>query len=180
LEEGVKFIETKLKGAYILELEKRGDERGFFARTWCQHEFQEHGLVAEVVQQNTSVSKFKGTLRGMHFQIAPHQETKLIRCTKGALYDVIIDLRPDSETYKQWIGVELTEENYKMLFVPKDFAHGFITLLDDTEATYLVSTFYAPEAESGIRYNDPAFGIQWPVPVTTISDKDNSWPDFTG
>lgn len=174
----MKFIETELSGAYVLELEKHGDERGFFARMWCQHEFEEHGLVAEVVQQNTSVSKFKGTLRGMHYQVAPHQETKLVRCTKGALFDVIIDLRPDSSTYKQWLGIELTEDSYKMLYVPRDFAHGFITLVDDTEVTYLVSAFYAPEAERGIRYNDPQFGIQWPGKVTTISDKDASWPTY--
>jgi dTDP-4-dehydrorhamnose 3,5-epimerase len=172
----VKFIETELPGAYILELEKRGDERGFFARTWCQHEFEEHGLVAEVVQQNTSVSKYKGTLRGMHYQVAPQQETKLVRCTKGALFDVIIDLRPDSNTYNQWLGVELTEDNYKMLYVPKDFAHGFITLQDNTEVTYLVSAFYAPDAERGIRYNDPKIGIKWPGTVSTLSDKDASWP----
>lgn len=176
----MKFIETELPGAYILELEKRGDERGFFARTWCQHEFEEHGLVADVVQQNTSVSKYKGTLRGMHYQVAPHRETKLVRCTKGSLFDVIIDLRPDSSTYKQWLSVELTEDNYKMLYVPRDFAHGFITLSDDTEATYLVSAFYAPDAERGIRYNDPQFGIQWPGTVHTISDKDASWPLFQG
>ncbi|MFH2129147.1 MAG: dTDP-4-dehydrorhamnose 3,5-epimerase [bacterium] len=174
----MKFTETQLKGAFILELEKRGDDRGFFARTWCQHEFQDHGLAAEVVQQNISVSKDTGTLRGMHYQIAPHQETKLIRCSKGALYDVIIDLRPDSATYKQWLAFELTQDNYKMVYVPKDFAHGFMTLADDTEATYLVSAFYAPNAERGIRYNDSAFGIHWPLPVTTISDKDNTWPDY--
>ncbi len=176
----MKFIETELRGAYVLELEMRGDERGFFARTWCRQEFEDHGLVAEVVQQNTSVSRFRGTLRGMHFQAAPDQETKLVRCTKGALYDVIIDLRPESPTYKKWLGVELNEDNYRMFYVPRDFAHGFLTLSDNTEATYLVSAFYAPQSEGGIRYDDPAIGIQWPAAISTISDKDASWPDFQG
>ena len=172
------FNETKLAGAYILDLQKHEDERGFFARTFCQKELEAHGLISDVAQANTSLSRSRGTLRGMHFQKSPHEETKLIRCTRGALYDVIIDLRPDSATYKQWVGVELTADNYRMLFVPRNFAHGFITLADDTEANYLVSQFYAPGSELGIRWNDPAFDIQWPIDVAVISEKDANWPDF--
>ena len=172
------FNETKLKGAFILDLEKRGDERGFFARVFCRNEFEAHGLNPFVAQANTSLSRVKGTLRGMHFQRAPHQEAKLVRCTRGALLDVIIDLRPDSPTFKQWVGVELTSENNRMLYVPEGFAHGFQTLVDDTEVTYLVSEFYAPDSEGGVRYNDPVFGIDWPLEPTVLSDKDRNWPDF--
>lgn len=172
------FTETKLKGAYIVDLEKREDERGFFARGWCQNEFEAHGLAPRVVQANISYNKKRGTLRGMHYQIAPYEETKLVRCTRGALYDVIVDLRPTSPSYKQWFGVELTADNYKMLYVPEGFAHGFITLQDETEATYQVSQFYTPGSERGLRYNDPAFGIEWPAEVQVISEKDKSWPDY--
>lgn len=172
------FTETKLKGAFILEIKKIEDERGFFGRTWCQKEMEEHGLNPRVVQANMSYNKRKGTLRGMHFQVSPYEETKLIRCTKGAIYDVIIDLRPDSPTYKQWIGVELTEQNYKMLYVPERFAHGFLTLEDHTEVSYQVTQFYTPGSESGIRWNDPAFGIEWPVPVKLVSGKDSVHPDY--
>lgn len=172
------FSETKLDGAYILDLEKYEDERGFFARAFCQEEFEEHDLNPVVAQTNISLSKHKGTLRGMHYQVAPHQEAKLVRCTAGALYDVIIDLRPDSSTYTEWVGVELTRENHRMLYVPEGFAHGFITLADDTEVTYQVSEFYAPGAERGVRYDDPAFDIEWPIPVEVISEKDKHWDDF--
>ena len=172
------FTETKLAGAYLIELEKRGDERGFFARAWCRNEFEQHGLVSRLVQVNLSSNNKAGTLRGMHYQKAPDEETKLIRCTRGALYDVIIDLRPDSPTYKEWLGVELTAGNHRMLYVPKNFAHGFQTLEDDTEAIYQVSQFYAPQSEGGVRWNDPAFGIEWPLPAQVISDKDQNWPDF--
>lgn len=174
------FTETKLKGAYIIEIEKREDERGFFARGWCQNEFEAHGLVSRVVQANISYNKKRGTLRGMHYQIAPYEETKLVRCTRGALFDVIVDLRPASPTYRQWYGVELTAENYKMLFVPEGLAHGFITLQDETEATYQVSQFYTPGSERGLRYNDPSFKIEWPAEVQVISEKDKSWPDYAG
>jgi dTDP-4-dehydrorhamnose 3,5-epimerase len=174
----MKFTETKLKGAFVVEIEKLTDDRGFFARSWCQKEFEAHGLTSRVVQSNVSFNRKKGTLRGMHYQIAPFQESKLIRCTRGAIYDVIIDLRPDSFTYKQWIGVELTANNFTLFFVPEDFAHGFITLMDDTEITYQVSQFYTPGSEKGIRFNDPAFNIQWPLDVSVISDKDCGWPDF--
>lgn len=173
------FTETRLKGSYIIEPEKREDERGFFARSWCQREFEQHGLVPCVVQANISYNRKQGTLRGMHYQMAPHAETKLVRCTRGALYDVIVDVRPDSPTYKQWIGVELTADNYKMLYVPEGFAHGFVTLADETEATYQVTQFYTPGAERGLRYNDPTFAIEWPVEVAVISGKDASWQDFS-
>ncbi|MDX2249320.1 MAG: dTDP-4-dehydrorhamnose 3,5-epimerase [Bacteroidia bacterium] len=175
----MKFTETKLKGAFIVEPTPFQDDRGMFARFYCQREFEEHGLNPAVVNTNVSRSRYKGTLRGMHFQRSPWAECKLVRCTRGALLDVIIDLRPDSPTFKEWIGVELTADNYKMLFVPEGFAHGFMTLVDDTEATYQVSQFYAPKFEGGLKYNDPAFGIEWPMEPTVISDKDARWPDFS-
>jgi dTDP-4-dehydrorhamnose 3,5-epimerase len=171
--------ETKLKRAFVIEPEKRTDERGFFARVWCRREFEAHGLATNIVQSNVSVSKKAGTLRGMHYQKAPFEEAKLIRCTKGAIYDVIIDLRPTSSTYTQWIAEELTEHNYRMLYVPEGFAHGFQSLTDDVEVFYHVSQFYSPEAERGIRWNDPQFGIQWPeIGTRIISDKDRNWPDY--
>lgn len=176
----MKFHETELKGAFIIEPEKRADDRGFFARSWCQKEFEQHGLVPRVVQANISNNKYKATLRGMHYQASPYEETKLVRCTRGAVYDVIIDVRPDSPTYRRWIGVELTASNYKMLYVPEGFAHGFQTLEDDTEVIYQVSQFYTPSAERGIRWNDPLFQIKWLTPVETISEKDANWPDFAG
>ncbi len=172
------FKETNLKGAFIIEIEKKVDNRGFFARTWCRKEFEAHDLNSQLFQANVSFSKRKGTLRGMHYQVAPYEESKLVRCTNGAIFDVIIDLRPDSPTYKQWLGVELTSENYKILFVPEKFAHGFQTLEDNAEVIYQVSQFYSPESERGIRYNDPAFGIKWPIGVQVISDKDKSCPDY--
>lgn len=174
------FNETELKGAFIVDLEQRADNRGFFARTWCQHEFAQQGMVARIVQANMSYNIHKGTLRGMHFQNAPYMETKLVRAVRGAIYDVIIDLRADSPTYKRWIGVELTADNRRALFVPEGFAHGFQTLTDDADVMYQVSEFYTPGAEGGLRYNDSAFDIQWPLPVSVISDKDASWADFQG
>ncbi len=173
------FRETELKGAFIIELEKLEDARGFFARAWCQKEFEAHGLTARLVQCNLSFNKKRGTLRGMHYQAAPYEEVKLVRCTRGAVYDVIIDLRPESPTYKQWLGVELTADNYKMLYVPEGFAHGYQTLTDDAEVFYQVSQFYTPASERGVRWDDPAFGIEWPETDTRIiSDKDESWPDY--
>lgn len=173
------FKETKLKGAFIVEIEPREDERGFFSRTWCKNEFEKHGLKSELVQCNLSYNKKRGTLRGMHYQDEPYRETKLVRCTKGALYDVIIDLRENSETYKQWIGIELTEDNCKALYVPEGFAHGFQTLVDDTYAFYQVTEFYTPGAEKGIRWNDPQFDIKWPEETKRIiSVKDQNWGDF--
>ena len=174
----MKFHNTELEGAYIIELEKLEDSRGFFARTFCQKELEDHGLAPTVAQANVSFNAKAGTLRGMHYQLAPYEETKLIRCTRGALYDVIIDLRPDSATYKRSIGVELTVKNYKMLYVPANFAHGFITLEDNTEAIYFVSEFYTPGSERGLRWDDHQFNIKWPRSIDVISEKDASWPDF--
>jgi dTDP-4-dehydrorhamnose 3,5-epimerase len=173
------FTETKLAGAFIIDIEKREDQRGFFARSWCQHEFEACGLISRLVQMNLSFNPKQGTLRGMHYQIAPHAEAKVIRCTRGAIYDVIIDLRPSSPTYTQWIGVTLTADNYKMLYVPEQFAHGYQTLEDRTEVTYQVSQFYAPTFERGARYDDPVFGIVWPTAVRVISDKDKTWPSYS-
>jgi len=172
------FEETPLKGAFVIRLKQLEDERGFFARSYCQKEFEDHGLTARILQANVSYNKKRGTLRGMHYQISPYEETKLVRCTRGAIYDVIIDLRKDSPTYKQWFGIELNSENHTMLFVPESFGHGFQTLADHTEVTYMVSQFYTPGSERGIRWNDPAFGIQWPANVQVISSKDANWDDY--
>jgi dTDP-4-dehydrorhamnose 3,5-epimerase len=174
------FVETKLKGVYIIELEKREDHRGFFARGWDEKMLEQHGLTGRVVQQNITFSKIKGTIRGLHYQKAPHQEMKYVRCTRGSIFDVIVDLRPYSATFKQWLGVKLTMDDYKVLYVPKDFAQGFQSLEDNSEMTYLVSEIYVPAAEMGIRYNDPSIGIEWPLLVSMISEKDTNWPDFSG
>jgi dTDP-4-dehydrorhamnose 3,5-epimerase len=173
------FKETRLKNAFIIELEKIVDDRGFFSRAWCQKEFEAKGLNSNVVQCNLAFNISKGTLRGMHYQIAPHEEAKIVRCIRGKVYDVIIDLRPESATYLQWIGVELSSKNRKMLYVPEKFAHGYLTLADNTELFYQVSHFYAPESESGFRWNDPTINIKWPqTNGLIITDKDKNWPDF--
>lgn len=172
------FQETKLKGACVIDIQRIEDERGFFARSWCKKEFAAERLVNRVVQTNISYNKKKGTLRGMHYQRAPYEEAKLVRCTAGAIFDVIVDLRLESPTYKQWIGVELTSKNHRMLYVPENFAHGFQTLEDNTEVTYHVSQFYTPDAEKGLRYNDPAIAIEWPLEVEAISTKDGSWVGY--
>jgi dTDP-4-dehydrorhamnose 3,5-epimerase len=175
------FEQTRLSGAFFVDLERREDSRGFFARTWCANEFADHGLTTEVVQANISFNPRQGTLRGMHFQRAPHAETKLVRCTRGAIYDVVVDLRRDSDTYKEWVGVELSADNRRALFVPEGFAHGYQTLVPDAEVFYQVSEYYTPGAEGGVRWDDPAFGIEWPDPDDAfLSDKDRSWPDFSG
>jgi dTDP-4-dehydrorhamnose 3,5-epimerase len=175
------FRETRLKGAFVIEMERREDHRGSFARTWCAEEFRSHGLNISMVQGNTAHSKVRGTLRGMHMQKAPYGEAKLIRCIRGTIYDVMLDVRPDSATFKEWVSVELDEKSNLMLFVPEGFAHGYQTLRDDTEVFYLVSQFYSPECETGVRYDDPAFRINWPIrDVALISEKDRSWPDFLG
>jgi len=175
------FSETKLSGAYVIDLAKIEDNRGFFARAWCERELAERHLETRIAQCNISFNRHKATVRGMHFQRAPHEEVKLIRCIRGALFDVIIDLRPDSTTFSRWAGFELSASNRRMLYVPRGFAHGFQTLEDDTETFYMVSEFYTPAAEAGVRWDDPAFGIEWPLgSPTEISDKDASWPDFTG
>ncbi|MBU0996136.1 MAG: dTDP-4-dehydrorhamnose 3,5-epimerase [Proteobacteria bacterium] len=174
----MKFIETPLRDAYIIELEPLSDERGFFARSWCQKEMLDKGLNTDMVQCNVSYNKLAGTLRGMHYQDSPHEEIKLVRCTNGSIYDVIIDLRPDSPTFKKWFGVQLSRQNLKMLYIPKLFAHGFLTLEDDTEVFYQMSEFYYPECAKGIRWNDTLFNIEWPEDVCTISDKDQTYQDF--
>ena len=170
------FTQTKLKGAFIIDLEPRQDRRGFFARTFCAKEFEAHGLKPAVAQCNLSFNHKKGTLRGMHYQIPPAAETKLIRCTQGAIYDVIVDMRPESPTYLQHIGVELTAENRRALYVPEMFAHGYQALSDGAEVIYQVGEFYTPGYERGMRYNDPALKIDWPLPVSEISQKDAAWP----
>jgi dTDP-4-dehydrorhamnose 3,5-epimerase len=174
----MKFIETKLKGAYIIELEPIQDERGYFARGFCVREFEKFGLSPCIVQCNISYNKKKGTLRGMHYQKEPFSEIKTVRCFKGAIFDVIIDLRENSSTFMQWQGVELTEANKKMLYIPKGFAHGFITLEDETQLYYHVSEYFNPKSERGIRYNDSAFNIKWPIKPVIISGKDLNLEDF--
>lgn len=172
----MKFTETPLAGAFVVDLDRRGDERGFFARAFCAREFAEHGIEMTIVQANMSLSADIGTLRGLHFQREPAQEAKFVRTVAGSLYDVIVDNRPDSATYLQAFGVELSAENGRALYVPKGFAHGFLTLQPDTMASYLVDEFYTPGVEGGYRYDDPALGIDWPGPVNVISDKDAAWP----
>jgi dTDP-4-dehydrorhamnose 3,5-epimerase len=172
------FKETDLKGAYIIEIEPRQDERGYFARSFCQNEFKEKSLNPCVAQSNASYSKKKGTLRGLHYQVAPYEEAKLIRCTRGAIFDVIIDLRPQSPTFCQWFAAELSEENCKMLYVPEGFAHGYQVLKDETSVFYQVSEFYHPECERGVRWDDSSFGIKWPISKAIISLKDRQLPDF--
>lgn len=172
------FNPTPLHGAYTIDLEKRGDDRGFFARVFCEKEFGDHRLANHFVQVNNSLSSKKGTLRGMHYQLPPFAEVKVLRCLKGALYDVIVDLRPDSPTFKKWFGAELTAENRRMMYVPQGFAHGLLTLTDETEVLYFVSSFYSPEKERGLRYNDPAIGIVWPIEPVEVSQKDRNWPDI--
>jgi dTDP-4-dehydrorhamnose 3,5-epimerase len=172
------FTPTELVGAFVIDIQRFDDNRGFFARTWAQDEFERHGLVSQVVQMNLSYNRTRGTLRGMHFRYPPYAETKLVRCVRGAILDVIIDIRPDSPTYKCWISVELTAENRRALYIPEGFAHGFQTLVGDVEVMYQVSQPYMPSAEGGVRYNDPAFGIIWPLQPTEISLKDMQWPDF--
>ena len=175
------FIATKLPGAFVIEPERFADERGFLACAWSARAFTEHNLSAPFVECNISYNRRRGTLRGMHFQRAPHAQAKLVRCTRGAIYDVIIDLRPDAPTFKQWLGVELTAENRRMLYVPEAFAHGFQTLTDDTELYYQMSDVYAPECAAGVRWNDPAFGIEWPDndgQARIIIARDEQYPDF--
>jgi dTDP-4-dehydrorhamnose 3,5-epimerase len=172
------FRETRLSGAYLIDLELHQDDRGFFARTWCRREFEDHGLNSPVVQTNVSLTRRKGSLRGMHYQAEPYGEAKLLRCTRGAIHDVIIDLRRDSPTRGEWIAEELTENNHRMLYVPEGFAHGFQTLTDDAEVTYHMMEFHTPSAARGVRYDDPAFGIEWPLPVTEITARDRVWPDW--
>ena len=172
------FTETKLKGAFIIEPERLVDERGFFARTWCHREFAARGLNPRLVQMSIVFSKKKGTLRGMHYQVAPYEEVKIARCTRGAIYDVIIDLRPESPTFKESVGVILSAENRTMLYVPERFAQGYQTLEDDTEVLYQMSEFYVPECARGVRWNDSAFAIEWPPAERIIVERDQNYPDF--
>ena len=172
------FTETGLRGVFIVELELRKDNRGFFARTFCAKEFEAQGLKPTVAQCNLSFNYRKGTLRGMHYQMAPHAETKLVRCTRGAIYDAIADLRPDSATYLSQITIELTAENRQALYIPEGFAHGFQTLTDETEVIYQMGEFYTPGSAYGLRYDDPALAIDWPLPISEISDRDLAWPLF--
>jgi dTDP-4-dehydrorhamnose 3,5-epimerase len=176
----MKFEATHLKGVWEISLEPIGDERGYFARAFCRREFEAHGIDPTVVQCNTSFNRQARTLRGMHWQVDPAAETKMVRCIRGALYDVVVDLRPDSPTYLQHFGIELTADNGKMLFVPGHFAHGFLTLEPDTQAFYMTGAFYAPECERGVRYDDPALKIDWPVQPEIVSEKDLGWPPFSG
>ncbi|MFO0902210.1 MAG: dTDP-4-dehydrorhamnose 3,5-epimerase [Pirellulales bacterium] len=175
----MRFVPTKLAGAYLVELEPVQDERGCFARTWCRRTFADQGLVADLVQCSMSHNRRRGTLRGMHFQRAPHEETKLVRCSRGAVFDVIIDLRPDSPTFRQWAGFELTADNFRSLYIPPGLAHGFQTLADEVDVSYMMSNWHESASASGVRWNDPAFGIEWPLTPSVISDRDRNYSDFT-
>jgi dTDP-4-dehydrorhamnose 3,5-epimerase len=174
----MRFQETKLKGAFHIDPELHEDERGFFGRVFCVEEFQTYGLETRLVQCSISFNRQKGTLRGMHFQAPPFEETRLVRCTMGMVYDVMLDLRPGSSTFKQWQGIELSADNRRMVFIPRGFAHGFLTLTDNTEIFYQMSEYYHAEAAQGVRWDDPAFNIQWPLPISLISDKDLSYKNF--
>jgi dTDP-4-dehydrorhamnose 3,5-epimerase len=173
------FTATRFEDAWLIDIEPRQDERGFFARTWCRQELAAQGLDTEIAQENLSCNRHRGTLRGLHFQRSPHDEIKIVRCTRGAIFDVIVDVRPRSATCLRWQGFELTGENRRALYVPKGFAHGFQTLTDDAEIAYQISAFYMPEAAAGYRYDDAAFNIAWPLPVAVISERDLGWPAFT-
>lgn len=173
------FTPTPLKGAYVIDPERLADERGFFARTWCRREFEAHGLDTNLAQCSISFNHKRGTLRGLHYQLAPHAEVKLVRCTAGAIHDVVVDLRADSDTHKRWFAVELSSDNRRMLYIPQGLAHGFLTLTEGAEVSYQISEFFAPEHARGVRWNDPAFGIRWPFGPTTISERDRTYPDFT-
>ena len=174
----MRFWQTTLQGAWRIGLNELTDERGFFTRTFCAEMFRAQGLESNFIQHSMSYSHMRGTLRGMHFQTAPHAEVKLVRCLRGAIHDVLLDLRPDSATFRKWEAFELTSENRSQLYVPKGFAHGFQALTDDAEVSYLISEPYEPKAASGVRHDDPAFGVAWPLPVAAMSEKDRTWPDF--
>ena len=175
----MQFIQAQIAGVFILEIERKEDARGFFARIFAREELKEHGLEDEFPQHNVGYNHVKGTLRGMHFQRAPHAETKLVRCTHGSVLDVALDLRPQSPTFRRWVAVELSAENHRMLYIPVGCAHGYQTLEDATELSYLTSQLYVPQSATGFRCDDPAFAIDWPLPVSCISDADRRWPDFT-
>jgi dTDP-4-dehydrorhamnose 3,5-epimerase len=172
------FTETPLKGAFVVDLDLREDSRGFFARTWCSREAAARGLNTRIEQCNIAFNRRKGALRGMHFQLPPHGEARLVRCTRGSIHDTILDLRPDSRTFMQHWSIDLSETNRRAIYIPEGFAHGLQTLQDDTEVFYQMSAHYAPEANIGVRWDDPAFGLMWPLPVTEMSQRDRSFPDF--
>ena len=172
----MRFTETKLRGAFILDVEPREDNRGFFTRAFCQREFEDHGLNPVIAQANVGFNNVRGTMRGMHFQFPPAAETKYVRCTRGAVLDIIVDLRPESPTYLEHVAVELSADNHRGIYVPERFAHGYQALEDKSETSYQVGEFYTPGSEGGLRYDDPALGLSWPLPVTEISEKDRAWP----
>jgi dTDP-4-dehydrorhamnose 3,5-epimerase len=172
------FTELSLPGAFVVDIQPMTDERGFFARGWCRKEFEAHGLALDFVQRNIGFSPRKGTLRGMHYQVAPHAEGKLVRCTRGAVCDVIVDLREGSRTFKKWHAVELSADNHRMIYIPEGIAHGYLTVMDESEIYYDTTCFFAPESARGVRFDDPAFGIDWPGSPSLLSDKDRSYPDF--
>jgi dTDP-4-dehydrorhamnose 3,5-epimerase len=174
----MKFTPTKIPGAYLIEIQPIADERGFFARSFCADEFQQYGLNTNFVQCNVSFTSQRGTIRGMHYQVAPDTETKLVRCTRGAIYDVILDLRPESPTFKQWVAAELTSDNHQMFYIPPGCAHGLQTLVDDTEVFYQMAGVYNADAARGVRWNDPAFGLEMPLAVSVINQRDREYPDF--
>ena len=176
----MQLVATPIDGAYVIELDRLADDRGFFARLWCNAKFTSHGLKADIVQSNVGVSRKAGTLRGLHFQRDPHAEVKVVRCPRGAVYDVIVDLRPDSSSYLRWFGVELSADNGQAIYVPEGCAQGYLTLSDHTEIYYHTSASYHPESASGVRYDDPTFGIEWPRAIGVVSAQDRNWPDWTG
>ncbi|MDD5428967.1 MAG: dTDP-4-dehydrorhamnose 3,5-epimerase [Candidatus Omnitrophica bacterium] len=174
----MKFTKTPIEKVYLLEIEKIEDERGFFARSWCAEEFEKRGLNGKIAQCSISFNKKKGTLRGMHYQVPPHEEAKIIRCTMGAIYDVIIDIRPDSPTFRKWYAAELSADNRRMIYAPEGVAHGYVTLKDDCEIFYQISELYHPECAKGVRWDDPAFGVKWPSGKKIINDRDAGYPDI--
>lgn len=176
----MRFTETALPGVFLIDIEPLEDDRGFFARLWCRDELARKGLASDLAQISVSFNRRRGTLRGMHYQVAPHEEVKLVRCTRGAIYDVLVDLRPGSPTYRRWMSAELTADNRRTLYVPKGVAHGFQTLTDDAEVLYQISEFHHPESARGVRWDDPAFGIEWPDQAPILSGRDSGYPDFSG
>ncbi len=174
----MRFKETRLGGAYTIEIEPAKDERGFFARSWCRRESESLGLQPEMVQSSISFNRKRGTLRGMHYQASPHEEAKVVRCTMGAIFDVMIDLRPASATFKQWVGTELSAEKRRTLYIPEGLAHGFLTLTDNAEVLYQISTYHEPDAVRGVRWDDPAFAVRWPIAAQIISAGDRQFPRF--
>ena len=174
----MRFEATRIAGCHVIEVDRHSDERGFFARVWCRDELRDAGLVADLAQCSVSFNPAAGTLRGLHFQVAPYEEVKIVRCTRGRLFDVAVDLRPDSKTFCAWVGIELSADNHRMLYIPPGCAHGFLTLEPETEVVYAIDTPWSPEASRGVRWDDPAFGIEWPTEVTVIHPRDAGYPDF--